>query len=151
MAGVEPLSLLAALYVAHNLRDANRREIEATAGPVSAEAFAINRLTAEGEAWAFVDGLPYMIAGIEVERPGVATWWLAATPLVEKHAKTAVRFGRNVVTHLLTTGEFHRIQAYCLADWPQAGALAEAIGLRREAVLRAAGIGKQDIAVYAAT
>ena len=152
MAGViEELSLLAALYVANHMRPENRRDLEALAGPITPELYAMNRYTAEGMGWTFQDDSPYLIAGIERERPGVGTWWLLATPALEKHALTAARFGRNVVNSLLTTGEYHRIQAFCLADWRGACRMAEAIGLKREAVMRRAGIGKEDIAIFAAT
>jgi RimJ/RimL family protein N-acetyltransferase len=150
---VRVLTLAAAVYVANDLRPESRRDVQAMAGEITAAELAINRFQAPGLAWSFHDaqGLPYACAGLESERPGIAAWWLMTTAATQKHGLTLARFGRNAVRNLFAAGELHRIHAFVLADWPGACRLAESIGLRREATMRACGIRREDIAIFAAT
>lgn len=151
---IRPLTLANALLVAHEMRPESHRDVASTAGELAPDVIAMNRLCAPGTAWSFhcpISALPFAVAGLEEERPGVLTWWMISTRKVEKHALTIARFGRNAVSSLLATGECHRIQAFVLADWPQACKLMEVIGLHREGVMRSAGIRQEDIAVFAAT
>lgn len=150
-----PALLAEILYVAANLRPACLRDVRSTAGDIDCERLAINRFEAPGRKWAFYDheqGVPHSIIGLEQDRgPGILTWWMMTTALTEKHGLSIARFGRSAVRGLFAAGECHRIQAFVLADWPEACKLAETIGLRHEGVMRASGLGREDIAIYAAT
>jgi len=150
---IRPLTLAACVYVANALRPESIRDIASMIGDFAAADVAISRFQAQGPAWSFhdADGVPYAVAGLEQDRPGVATWWMMTTPAVEKHALSLARFGRNAVRNLFAAGELHRIHAFVLADWPQACKLVETIGLQRESVMRACGVRHEDIAIFAAT
>ena len=141
------------LVVCHNLREACQRDVRSQAGDVDPETLAIDRFQASVRAWAFMgdDDMPFAVAGLEQDRPGVVTWWMLTTPAVEKQARILAKFGRNAVSALFASGEVHRVQAFVLADWVQARRLVEIIGLRHEATMIASGIGKEDIAIFAAT
>jgi hypothetical protein len=148
---VRPLTLWTMLDVAARLRPECLADIKCFIGDISPEVYAMNRIQTAGEAWSFHgrDGIPYCAAGLQFEGTGVATWWLATTAAVEKHALTIARFGRNAVMSLLATGDCHRIQAFVRADWNQARKLAETIGLSYEGTMRRLGVQGEDVTVYA--
>jgi hypothetical protein len=147
------LTLANAVLVAHSIRPECERDVRATAGDILPDVLAMNRFQAPGRAWSFhgPDFQPHCLVGLEEDRAGVLTWWMLTTRLYEKHALSVARFGRNAVRALFAAGECHRVQAFVLADWPQACKLAELIGLRREGVMRSSGLQREDIAIYAAT
>ena len=148
---IREATLLDVLTVAHRMRPRDWQAIHAIAGNVGADAYACDIFSRKGMTWCldYDDGHPIGVGGLHDEDDGNATWWMVGTPAIEKFGKTLVRLGRHIVKRSIGSGEFRRLQCYCLADWPQAVRFAERIGLQREGLLRKVGRNGEDMIVMA--
>ena len=139
------------LLVAESMRPEHRRDMAAWYPDLEIDSFVADRWNHGGMMWSmWADDVPFAVGGVGEDRPGVGTWWLIGTPSLEKHALAVVRFGRTVVNRLLAS-DFHRIQAYCLEDWPAACRTAEAIGLAFEGRHPAMGVNGENVLSYGRT
>jgi hypothetical protein len=95
-------TLLDAVHIAANLRDQDRREIEASHGPEIREAL-IASLMASEEAWVWtLDEKPICIAGFSKPAlpgpfSGAGSPWMLGTPEMTAYPKLIVREGRWIV------------------------------------------------------
>lgn len=147
---IREASLLDVLTVSHNMRPLDWKAIHAVVGDVSPDAYACDRFAHPGPTWCIADDDgPIAVGGMHEEGMGIATWWLVATPALGKVSKTLVRLGRHVMQRSLASGEYRRIQAYVLDEWPEAKRLTQLVGMQSEGTLRKVGLNGEDMVLMA--
>lgn len=158
-ARLEALTLPAALEVCRSMRPHDAEVLRALLGPFEPEAFAANRMSTEGAAWALVDDAGVLaIGGMEFRTAWSGCMWFLAHERADSLSPTdeswrkLVRATRTVVSNALdplNENARHRVEAYVLATWPAAARLVRHLGFTREATLRRAGSGGEDIEIWA--
>jgi hypothetical protein len=143
------LTLDACLHVCRNMRDEDRRGIEAAMGKTSAETFAVNRYQSEGPAW-FIeqDGAPVCIFGIQLQhdKAGIA-WMVCANNM--RSFKKLIRFSRTVADNAFKHAGMRRIEACTLVGWEQAKEFAKRLGMDHEGTRRQVGTGGESFHIFA--
>lgn len=144
---IRDLTLEAALHVCRNMRELDRRGVQALLGDVTADVFAVNRWQTDGPAWCVEqDGKPVAIFGIQLQHPGYGTGWLVCTEQMRSFKKL-LRFSRTVRDNALRHG-MRRIDALTLVDWPQAAAFAAKCGMEYEGLRRCVGVNGETFQAF---
>lgn len=132
---IVPCTLEHLLYIVANCREQDARAITAVRWDDDLEAWARERMQVGGPAYALMDGgVPVAAGGIALPRPGVFWAWLVATPGWKTRWRTVVKAAKKGLQSLFEMEGIHRIEAQCLADFPEAAALLTWLGFRREGI-----------------
>lgn len=97
--------------------------------------------------------IPIAAGGYTQELSGVWRSWMLARPICwEKYAEEVTNICVGVMEMMFADFKAHRLETVCLADRAKARRWYEkGLGLQYEGTRSAAGINKEDIAVYAKT
>lgn len=147
------LTLADALSVASEMRQRDRECIQALLGPCSDETFAVNRWQSNGPAWSlYQGGRPVAVGGVTLQSAWSCVFWMYATNDISRESwRKLIRHTRTVLSNVTRpTHEHyrHRVEAYTLPDWTEAGELARRFGFVHEGVRRGYGSGGEDMNVW---
>lgn len=143
---IRDLTLADALSVIESMRPQDRACVSALLGDVSDEVFAVDRFQSNGAAWS-IDGA---LLGVSFPNDWTAVWWLIARRDFHSWRKL-IRHARTVLSNVANPGNNHyrhRIEAYVLSSWVEAGEFVRHMGFHRESVRRQAGRNGEDIEVW---
>lgn len=151
---IHELTLDDALTVVRDMRERDRRCVEAMLGKVDDEVFAVDRWQTSGPAWSLhQDGVPVAIYGLQLPNAWTAVAWLLCRPRMSGTSwRKLVRHCRTVAGNVMAPGTaafHHRVEAYVMADWREAAAFAHRLGFEFEGTRRAAGKGGEDVQMWA--
>lgn len=148
------MTLSDAVVVVSGMRTEDRNAVEAVLGPIEDEAFAVDRWSTNGPAWAMdQEGIPVAIGGLSLVNGWSAVLWLVATPDCSLWRKL-IRHTRSVLGKMLDPSHpIHRqrVEAYVLGGWESANRFIEALGFTHEGTKKMAGRNGEDIEIYALT
>jgi hypothetical protein len=145
------------LRVCLALPEDERQQYAAMAGaPFDAEIVAAALMLASGPKWTIYDGRKYAIAvgGYLEERPGVWRSWMAATDecWTPENAEGVTAICVGAMQSMFYDHGAHRLETVCLATRKRARSwYTRHLGLKYEGLLRQAGVGGEDVAIYATT
>ncbi|APW37164.1 hypothetical protein RD110_08095 [Rhodoferax koreense] len=143
------LTLSAAVYVAHHMREMDRECLRAVSTITDPEVFGLNRWQTDGAAWALFDTFnePVAIGGISQHVPWCGTAWMVATDAMQPASwKKLIRHSRKVFRNAAKS--IPRIEAQVLAGWAEADVFARSLNFELEGVRRRAGRDGQDILTF---
>lgn len=148
------LTLADALHVVQRMRPRDRQGFRAALGDLSDDELAVGRFQAYGPAWAYdVDGQPAAIGGLHCVNGWTAVMWLVVVDGVALESwRKLLRATRTVISNALDPANEHgrrRIEAYVMADWPEAQALVKRLGFVHEGTRRSAGSAGEDVQMWA--
>ncbi len=107
------------VFVARNMRDADRREIFATRWTDDADTLADDCLFCAPLAWCAwspdAPEVPVAVFGLSPARPGVFQAWLFATDDFFRVAKRVTRFAKQHIMPACRAARTHRIEALSIA------------------------------------
>lgn len=143
--------LSSVLYVARNMRAADRHEIFATRWTDDVDSLAIEVV----EKWGPIaytgftdDGTPAAVFGSTALWPGVWAVWMFGTDRFSEIGKRVTRFAlRGILPAMLEAG-CHRIEARSAATHTEAHRWMEVMGAKRETELRQLGRDKTDFVLF---
>lgn len=147
------LTLAGALVVVGDMRPADRACIRAMTGQDPGEWFAVERYRTDGPAWMLLQhGEPWVIGGLNRPNAWTGILWLVARPgLALPSWRKLLRATRTVIARAgdpASPHYMHRIEAHVMADWPEARAFAQRLGLHLEHVRRGVGSAGEDVEVW---
>lgn len=146
-----PADLSSVLYVARNMREADRHEIFATRWTDDVDSLAIEVI----ERWGPIaqtayasDGTPVAVIGATALWPGVWAVWMFATARLREIGKPLTRWAlRGMLPAILEAG-CHRIEARSATGHHEAHRWMEMLGAKRESELRQLGRDKTDFVLF---
>lgn len=150
---IEPLYREAAVFVAVNMREIDRREIFATRWDDDIETLADDCMASCPTAWvASVDGTPASVFGAVPHHPGVWSVWMFATNRWPDVHLSVTRFMKRIMFPAMTDAGAHRIFAASLDEHTTAHRwLEKAFGARKEAVNPGLGRRRENFFTFAWT
>ncbi len=147
---LERVTYDAALYVARNMRPADRAEIFATRWNDSAEDVAKDCTVFERFCWVAYDGdTPCAVIGAVPMHPGVWSVFMFATNNFKNIGLGLTRFVKKVIVPALTATGAHRAECAALAEHSEAHRWLEILGARQEGgLLREYGRNGEDFVKF---
>lgn len=152
MIDIRPATLRDACYVAANMRDRDRREIEATIGRVAswpAVAAASLQLSGDDAFCAFYGGQPATVIGVTHNGYGRGTGWCFGTNDLFRTMPALTRFLRRTWIISMIEGGLRRVEVRSLLDRDISHRWLESIGYQREGIAEAFGVNGEDFVTYA--
>jgi RimJ/RimL family protein N-acetyltransferase len=149
---IRPANLRDACFIAANMRDQDRREIDAVLQFDSTAQIAAACLYAsEDRAFiAYLNGDPVAAMGLTPLHPGCLSGWAWGTKRMWRVIPAVTRFCRASWRKLQAEG-FRRIEVHTIADHDISHQWLEKIGAKREGIARAYGRNGEDYVTYALT
>lgn len=146
-----PVTPEALRYIARNLRPRDRREIFALRWHDDEEAFVAEVCNVAGDLWRLwsLDGEPVAVNGVVPVRPGVVIAGAFGTNRWRSVVKSMTRWSLEYVIPILRQANYHRGEAYVLAENTDSRRWIELLGGEVEAVLKGFGRGREDFLLYA--
>lgn len=143
---IEPISYSSVLYLAHNMREADRLEIFNTLDHDSPDKLAreICLATAFGKAGIAFRGRPTGIVGVSPIRHGVWSIWAFGTNEWRRGVTDLMRFANRDLREFLMRKGAHRMQCESRIDHVDAHKWLELCGAKREGILRGFGRDGSD-------
>jgi hypothetical protein len=140
----------AALDVAENMREWDRREIFATHKAEDPAGLADMALACGPAHWAsgIEEGRAIAVFGCLQMWPGVWSMWLYATDEFNKVGKSMTRLVRDAIVPELFKAGAHRLECRSMEGHVDAQRWLQVLGATREGTLRAFGRGREDFHVY---
>lgn len=138
-------------YIVHNLRPRDRREIFALRWSLDEEAFVAEVCSVAGDLWRMwaVDGEPVAVNGVVPVRPGVVIAGAFGTRRWRQVIRPMTRWSLDYVIPTIRASNYHRGEAYVLAENTDSRRWIESLGGEVEAVLKGFGGGREDYLLYA--
>jgi hypothetical protein len=138
------------LYICRNMRQADRDEIFATRWTDDPDELSVEVMTRWGLGWVAFDdnGTPVAAIGATPLWEGVWQAWMFATDDFLSVGKQLTRWTKRVMIPSLLESGMHRAEARSSADHHSAHAWMQALGAKRESVLRRFGREKQDFFLF---
>lgn len=151
---IEQPGLATLAAVCYDLPEEEKVQYRALIGQgYDAEGMAATLLLIPGPKWgiANADDTPIVVGGYTQERPGVwRSWMLAREVAWAEYGEEVTNIVQGVMEMMFADFKAHRLETLCMADRVKARRWYERhLGLQCEGVLRAAGVAKEDVAVYA--
>lgn len=149
------MTLADALAVCSRMRARDRWCISALRGDFEDEGFAVDRWKTPGPAWTLVSeqGLPLAVAGINYLTEWTGVLWLVATDDLGPHSWGKGLMAARTVVRQIASPQHpqykHRLEAYVMADWPEAGRFIQRLGFRLEGTRKGAGRQGEDVQTWA--
>ena len=143
--------------ICRDLPQDERAQYEALNGSAyDADELAAIMLLIGGPKWTILAGEadePIAAGGYTQERPGVWRSWMLARPSCwTQYAEEVTSICNGAMEMMFSDFKAHRLETTCLASRAKARRWYERhLGLQCEGIMRAAGVGKQDVAIYAKT
>lgn len=147
-ATLEPL-----VYLIENLREDDRRELDATNRFENSTDFASALLALGPFAWVVYtdDGEPAHAIGAWVMWPGVCSVWSFGTNRTKEVLRAVTKHALGFMFPVLIERGVHRAECRSLADRTDLKHWFTLLGFRQEAVLTGFGSGREDFILYAWT
>lgn len=152
---IAPGTIRDVTYVAANLRDEDRREILATVDLDCASRAGWLSWAVSGPDWCWtaqIDGQPVVAFGIgegSPFQPQIRTAWAFGTERLRRVVPAITRFAKEEWPKRLIPIGVRRVEIRSIADHDVAHRWLEAIGARRECVMRSYGVHGEDFALWA--
>lgn len=143
--------------ICRDLPTDERRQYEALNGSkYDADELAAVMMLINGPKWAIVTAdtaEPLAAGGYTLQSGGVwRSWMLARNVCWEKYAEEVTNICTGIMEMMFADFNAHRLETVCLADRTRARRWYERhLGLQCEGIMRAAGVEKEDVALYAIT
>lgn len=144
-----PVNIRDAVFVAENMREWDRREIFATHWR-GEDAFAVARDTVACGSFGWVLGLdrPIAVLGAYPMHPHVWSVHMYATDDFRQIGISATRFVRRVMIPALVAADLRRAQCLSMEGHTDSHRWLEALGAKRESVLREYGRDGEDFVMF---
>ena len=141
----EPLA-----YIVRHLRQRDRQEIFALRWDNDEDRFVEEILACAGDLWKlwYVDDEPVAATGMVQVRPGVVIGGAFGTPKWRKVVRPITRWARGFIIPSLQNANYHRIEAYVLAENTDSRRWIERFGGEVEALLKSFGRSREDFLLY---
>lgn len=97
------------------------------------------------------DGRPIAVMGFMARHPGICEMFAYGTDAFSRVALTLTRYGLRVMKPAMLAAGLHRAECKSRFDHTDAHRWLEALGFRREGVLKAYGSDRADYVQFAAT
>ncbi len=146
---IKEMSLADITYLSHKMRQKDVESVIAFSRSSSLDLWAADRFRHAFAAYTLIDkdGIPVVCSGFDELHPGVLNAWLVATPDICRHWKEAwVGIKRAIKA---ADNRYHRIEAHCLTDYPEAERFLRKLGFEFECLKRRAGVGGQNALYFA--
>lgn len=135
--------------LAGDVREADRVGLRASHGREDVAGWV---LAHGGPSWLCeAPGGPVGLVGVRPYRAGVGIVWSFTTPLAAAHGFPYTRGARRMLDHAMGCGLWRRLEAWCLRGDGRNERWVRALGFRFEGVMRATGLGGEDVALYGRT
>jgi hypothetical protein len=135
-------------FVAHNMRDWDRREIFATRMDDDVDALVKAAAGCGDVSWVAGDDEPIAAFGCAPMWPGVWSMWLMATDNFPQIGFRVTRLITRSIVPMLFAAGAHRLEARSMEGHTDAQEWLEVIGAKREATHKGFGRDGQDFHVY---
>lgn len=145
---IRPLDFETVLYLCLHMQESERREREALFdyNPYT-HAVDLLREGLEPGYSVWRNGLPVVMGGLRLQRPGVVSTWMAGTEQWGTVVHETTRCARRLFVEALASG-VHRIETLSAAFHTQAHRWFRALDLQQEAVLRKYGRSEEDFFLF---
>lgn len=141
----EPLA-----YIVRHLRPRDRQEIFALRWDNDEDRFVEEILACAGDLWKlwYFDDEPVAATGMVPVRPGVVIGGAFGTDKWRKAVRPITRWARGFIIPSLQNANYHRIEAYVLAENTDSRRWIERFGGEVEALLKSFGRSREDFLLY---
>ena len=148
---ISTLTAEGARLIAPRLRELDLELMRELSYHDDVEHYCESRIELPGPKWMMShDGRVEALGGLQMTCPGTLTGWVVASKGWERHRLEAIRYMKMVVRGAIESGAAKRVQAWVLADHAMANRMAEVVGLKLEARVKALADGR-DVNLYART
>ena len=146
-----PVTIEGVRYIARYLRPRDRREIFALRWNDDEDDFVAEVCRVAGDLWRMwaIDGEPIAVNGVVPVRPGVVLAGAFGTKRWRSILRPMTRWSLDYVIPVLRQANYHRGEAYVLAENTDSRRWIELLGGEIEAVLKGFGRGREDYLLYA--
>ncbi len=137
------------LYVAGNLREADRIELAATRPDTRAFVLASDAYRSPWGWVAMLDGRPVMTLGANPVHRGVVQMWGFGTPEFKRVIVEMTKHAKEFMFPTLISAGYHRAQCLVHSENRASHRWLKSLGFYREANLRGFGSSREDFFLYA--
>lgn len=147
---VPDVTVIDFLMVCQELREDERRQIEASTGvPYDFKKVVELMCMAPAPRWAVLeDGKPIALIGYTQQRPGVWRDWMLSTDAVWKKPIAITRICRLIMKTMEDNGA-HRLECISMASREMAHKWYRSVGLKFEGILQKWGANGEDAMIFA--